>query len=91
MEQIGFKISQKEISSLREHNLEQKFSIKNYVLNYHINLFLLIRPACQDMDMLLKMIDGGMNVARLNFAYGDHKGHEQALENLRDALKQSSH
>ena len=38
--------------------------------------------------MLIKMLDAGMNVARLNFSHGDHKSHGQTLENLREALKQ---
>ena len=38
--------------------------------------------------MLVKMLDAGMNVARLNFSHGDHKTHEQSLENLQEALKQ---
>jgi pyruvate kinase len=37
--------------------------------------------------MLVKMIDAGMNVARLNFADGDHKTHAENLEALRHALK----
>jgi pyruvate kinase len=32
--------------------------------------------------MLVKMLDAGMNVARLDFSHGDHKTHEQSLENL---------
>merc|ERR1719163_334530 len=45
-------------------------------------------PACWDVDMLVKMLDAGMNIARLNFSHGDHKGHAQSLDNLREALKQ---
>lgn len=45
-------------------------------------------PSCWDVDMLVKMIDAGMNVARLNFSHGDHKSHGQCVLNLREALKQ---
>ena len=38
--------------------------------------------------MLVKMLDAGMNVARLNFSHGDHKTHGQSLENLQEAMKQ---
>jgi pyruvate kinase len=44
-------------------------------------------PACWDIDNLVKMIDAGMNVARLNFSHGDHKTHGQSVDNLREALK----
>ena len=45
-------------------------------------------PSCWDVDMLVKMIDAGMNVARLNFSHGDHKSHGQSVMNLKEALKQ---
>lgn len=32
-------------------------------------------PSCWDVDMLVKMLDSGMDVARLNFSHGDHKTH----------------
>ena len=45
-------------------------------------------PSCWDVDMLVKMLDAGMNVARLNFSHGDHISHGRSVENLREALKQ---
>jgi pyruvate kinase len=38
--------------------------------------------------MLVKMLDAGMNIARLNFSHGDHASHGKTLDNLREALKQ---
>ena len=38
--------------------------------------------------MMVRMIDAGMNVARLNFSHGDHKTHGTNIENLREAMKQ---
>jgi len=37
--------------------------------------------------MLVKMLDAGMNIARLNFSHGDHVSHGKSLDNLRAALK----
>ena len=38
--------------------------------------------------MIVKMLDAGMNVARLDFSDGDHKTHGECIENLQMALKQ---
>jgi pyruvate kinase len=45
-------------------------------------------PSCWDIDMLVKMLDAGMNVARLNFSHGDHKTHAGTIDRLREAMKQ---
>jgi len=47
-----------------------------------------IGPACNNVETLVKMIDLGMNVARLNFSHGDHKTHGKVVENLKEAMRQ---
>ena len=37
-------------------------------------------PNCWDVDMLVKLIDQGMDVCRLNFSHGDHEGDEDAQD-----------
>ncbi|KAI9911698.1 hypothetical protein PsorP6_009343 [Peronosclerospora sorghi] len=45
-----------------------------------------IGPASWSVEMLGKLLDAGMNVARLNFSHGDHAMHLQSLTNLRRAM-----
>lgn len=45
-------------------------------------------PACWSVENLVGLIDGGMNIARLNFSHGDHAGHYGTLERLRTAVGQ---
>ena len=37
--------------------------------------------------MMRKLLEAGMNVARLNFSHGDFSGHAQVIANLRAAAK----
>lgn len=43
-----------------------------------------IGPATQSREMLEKLIDAGLNVARLNFSHGTHKDHLSVIQNLRE-------
>jgi pyruvate kinase len=47
-----------------------------------------IGPASGTVEILVKMLDLGMNVARLNFSHGDHASHGKMVENVRAALAQ---
>lgn len=42
-----------------------------------------VGPASEHPDMLEKLIEAGMNVARLNFSHGDHEEHRARIENIR--------
>jgi len=45
-------------------------------------------PNCWDVDMLVKLIDAGMNICRLNFSHGDHEGHGATVKRIREAAAQ---
>merc|ERR1719174_485913 len=45
-------------------------------------------PSCWDVDMLVQLIDCGMNVARLNFSHGDHEAHGATVARIREACAQ---
>jgi len=42
-------------------------------------------PSCGDIDTLVKLIDLGMDVARLNFSHGDHRTHGETVDKIREA------
>lgn len=45
-------------------------------------------PSSRNVEDIVKLLDRGMNIARLNFSHGDHKYHRETVHNLREALKQ---
>ncbi|MCG3256258.1 MAG: pyruvate kinase, partial [Candidatus Heimdallarchaeota archaeon] len=43
-----------------------------------------IGPSSSSENILKKMIDSGMDLARLNFSHGNHQSHEKTFNNLRN-------
>lgn len=46
-----------------------------------------IGPASESVDMLVNLINAGMNVCRLNFSHGDYEEHGLRIKNIREAVK----
>lgn len=46
-----------------------------------------IGPASESVEMLEKLIEAGMNVARLNFSHGDYEEHGARIQNIRKATE----
>jgi len=46
-----------------------------------------IGPASRSREVIEKMLLAGMNVARLNFSYGDFSGHSSVIQDLRDVAR----
>jgi pyruvate kinase len=45
-------------------------------------------PASESPDVVLKLLELGMDVARLNFSHGTHQDHAGAIERIRSASRQ---
>ena len=44
-----------------------------------------IGPASESLEVICRLIEAGMNIARLNFSHGDFSAHKQVIDNLRVA------
>src|SRR5437763_7352172 len=44
-----------------------------------------IGPASNDPEILVRMIEAGMDVARLNFSHGSHEQHAETAHKVREA------
>lgn len=53
----------------------------------HTKIVATIGPASADLKTMVKMVEAGVNVARLNFSHGSYENHAQLIKNLRQAEK----
>ena len=54
-------------------------------MNRRTKIVATIGPASRDPEVLARMVEAGMDVARLNFSHGDHASHEETAQLVRDA------
>jgi len=47
-------------------------------------------PSSRSIETLKNLLKAGMNVARFNFSHGSHEYHQETLDNLRTASKQTN-
>jgi pyruvate kinase len=47
-----------------------------------------IGPASRSKDVLIKLIEHGMNVARINFSHGSHEEHKKVIELIKEVRKE---
>jgi len=55
------------------------------MISRHSKIVCTIGPATRSARMIRKLIEAGMNVARLNFSHGTHEEHAQSISMLREA------
>ncbi len=58
-------------------------------LNKKTKIVCTIGPATESEAQLTKLLQAGMNVARLNFSHGDFAEHQNKLDNLKKAIKKT--
>ncbi len=59
-----------------------------FFMEKHTKIICTIGPASEDPKILKKLMQEGMNAARLNFAYGSYSWHKKAIDNIRKIAKE---
>ena len=59
------------------------------MVNKHTKIVCTIGPASDTVDSLVKLVEAGMNVCRLNFSHGTHEQHAELIKRIREASEKT--
>ena len=57
-------------------------------MNHRAKIIATLGPASEDKKTIIALLTAGMDVARINFSHGNHEGHAQVIQNLREAAQE---
>jgi len=60
---------------------------QNIHIKKHTKIVATLGPATAHLDVLTRMVQAGMNMARLNFSHGTHQQHQQQIELVRQVME----
>src|SRR5574344_1696088 len=58
-------------------------------MNKKTKILATLGPASNSLEMIVKLIEAGANMFRLNFSHGSHEYHKESIDNIRAAMKQT--
>ena len=74
----------------KKHILDNGISFKGEVTSSYrpkSKIVCTLGPVSRTVPILEKMLKAGMSIARFNFSHGSHEYHQETLDNLRQASK----
>ena len=83
-----FEVQEKHVlENLSESNLQQLAADAPANHKFKTRIVCTLGPVSRDVPKLEEMLRKGMNIARFNFSHGSHEYHQETLDNLRIASK----
>lgn len=64
--------------------------VANQIYDKRTKIVATIGPASWDEDTIRRMVQAGMDVARINFSHGDHPRHKQTIETVRKVAEEEN-
>ena len=58
-------------------------------MNKRTKIVCTLGPATEKKETIVKLVEAGMNVARLNFSHGTYENHQMIIDNVRSVVKES--